>query len=245
MPSALRKGRFSWPDPLFRWLGNAIGQGLVPGQQRRQTPVAAAPMGAYPIRMMAETSAATDRFRPRCCKPRNTLRGRQSLLPVPRPSAAVWLFGGDHRGDRAIAGPLALGEAAGNAQTVLDAAVLAHLALAFEAGDRQAQADDALELGPDEGLRRVGDGPWLRALAFVESKSAARPRRAGAARRRRTRPGHRRGRRRSSRSGPPCRSLAWRRTRTASHRRRDPETSAIASPMGASRHWGLALATWP
>src|SRR6478735_8406315 len=68
----------------------------------------------------------------------------------------------DERGDTAIRCLVARGQAGRDPGPVGLVAVLAHLARAFEAGDRQAQPDDAAQLGADERLRRIGYRPRLR-----------------------------------------------------------------------------------
>src|SRR6516165_10163900 len=59
----------------------------------------------------------------------------------------------------AIGGALARRETGRHPGTIRGAAVLAHLALAFDARDRQPQADDGAELRGNELLRRIRHGP--------------------------------------------------------------------------------------
>jgi hypothetical protein len=69
----------------------------------------------------------------------------------------------------AAGSPVACGKPGGNACPVLCTAVLAHLPLALQPSDGQAQAHDPSELCPDEVLRGVGHGPKLGAALLVSS----------------------------------------------------------------------------
>ncbi len=98
--------------------------------------------------------------------------------------------------------------------TVGGVAVLAHLPLAFDAGNCQLHPDNGAQLGVDIAGRCVGDGPRRARPAFMRAGQIRSPGRAVLPHRRKMRAARAHARQGSSRSAPLCRLPPWSRTRT-------------------------------